>query len=108
MGGIIGFLINLILDLSHVDALRESAQMAATQLNYDFQYTNGLIIAISALGNICLLLCGIGLGAGIGALGGLLGKKQSPIRPFLYPPQPPYPPTSYPPQPPYPPVPPTA
>jgi hypothetical protein len=84
IAGLIALIVSLVLDSLNLDALRESFQQTLRQQMPDtyngFQFTNQAAIALSALGNICLLLLGIAVGAGLGALGGLLGKSQSPWR----------------------------
>ncbi len=91
-GGIIGFIINLVEVAISVDTRRQALQDAIEQAQYSgIHYTNQMVIVFYALFGICLLLIGIGLGAGMGALGGLLGRSQSPLRFAAYP-QPPFPP----------------
>lgn len=54
--------------------------------------TSTSVLGIFALCGTVLLLLGIGMGAGMGALGGLLGRSQSPFKPVPpnYMGQPPY------------------
>jgi len=65
--------------------------------------TYGALFGVLALCGTLLLLMGIGVGAGIGALGGLLGRSQSTVVvPPVYPAYPPFVYGQLPMQPPYP------
>jgi hypothetical protein len=112
---LIGLLVTTSIQMS-------SSSSSTIQLLNDYYHRQGLnvtitpasIIGLIALCGTILWLLGIGMGAGLGSLGGLLGRSQSTVVPPasaypVYPPygygqppmQPPYPPT-YTPPPPYP------
>lgn len=107
--GILATITNGILVAIDADRIRETTQAFADQMDLGFTYTNEIILASQVFLGICLTLFGIGLGAGLGALGGLIGRgNQPPVYPYpMYPPygQPPFPPTPGQGQPPFPPPP---
>jgi hypothetical protein len=114
--GIIAFIALMV-----IAAIQISTPSSSYQQIFDYYSSRGIHITYSAIFGVLalcgtiLLLLGIGMGAGIGALGGLLGRSQSTVLPPMnpgYPPpygygqppmQPQYPPPPYAPsyQPPY-------
>ncbi len=86
VAGILAFIINVIilttLPSSSIDVftelIRQSLSQSSTRPNISEQSLRAGVIIDLVLGNVCLTIIGIGVGAGIGALGGLLGKSQAP------------------------------
>lgn len=77
MGGVVALVAGLIITTLNLDALRQSAQEAANEMQVRFQYTNSTVFAGFIVIAVLGLLFAIGLGAGVGALGGLIGRKRA-------------------------------
>jgi hypothetical protein len=92
-------LIALIVTASmNMSSISESYQQIVDAYNsqgVNITYNSASIIGIFALCGTVLWLFGIGMGAGIGALGGLLGRSQSTVVPPPVPVYPGYPPYGY-------------
>jgi hypothetical protein len=115
--GIIAFIALMVYASINMPAISDVFQRvveADRARGVDVTYTSGSIMVLFAVCGTVLLLLGIGMGAAMGALGGLLGRSQSTVLPPMrpgYPPaygygplpmQPLYPPLYAPPyQPPY-------
>ena len=85
IGGVIGLVVNMIIVFATVDRLRQASQAAADQLRKQspqqfpvVHYTNGTVIFSILLLAIGLLALAIGLGAGFGAIGGVIGRRRAP------------------------------
>jgi hypothetical protein len=99
--GAIAFIFLLIIEAPSVPAIRQQFIDAYKAQGVSVQITDSTVWIFLIVGGIILWLLGIGAGAGMGALGGLLGRSQSTVVPApMYPP-PPYGPPPMPP--PYPP-----
>ncbi len=79
MGGLLGLIAQLIVVQFAVDSLRVRTQETANMLNLGFQYNNDAVFAGMIFNAVVGWLFAIGLGAGMGALGGLLGRKQAKV-----------------------------
>lgn len=105
--GILGFIATIVVDIATINRVRRVAQGLVNAANIPFHYTNGFIIAAAIIGGLIGLVFATGLGAGLGALGGLIGRgnvqQQPPSMPYPGQPYPPYGaypyPYPYPPQP---------
>src|SRR5579875_1555215 len=105
--GILGFIATIVVDIATINRVRRVAQGFVNAANIPFHYTNGFIIAAAIIGGLIGLVFATGLGAGLGALGGLIGRgnvqQQPPSMPYPGQPYPPYGaypyPYPYPPQP---------
>jgi hypothetical protein len=102
--GAIAFIFMLIIEAPSVPLIRQQVIDAYKAQGIAIQVTDSMVWGILVVVGIVLWLLGIGVGAGMGALGGLLGRSQSTfLPPPMYPvyPPPPYGPPPM--QPPYPP-----
>jgi len=77
MGGVVSLIADLLITALNVDTLRQSAQEAANELQVHFHYTVSTVFAGSIIIAVLGLLFAIGLGAAVGALGGLMGRKRA-------------------------------
>jgi hypothetical protein len=79
IGGVLALIVQLIVAQFAIDGLRVRTQATANMLNLGFQYNNDAVFAGIIVNAVVGWLFAIGLGAGIGALGGLLGKRQAKV-----------------------------
>jgi hypothetical protein len=89
-GGLLALIAQLIVVQFAIDTLRVRTQETANMLNLGFQYNNDAVFAGFIVNAVMGWLFAIGLGAGLGALGGLLGKKQArlpTVAPYTVPPR---------------------
>ena len=77
-GGLIGAVTSIILLFLFVDTTRIRALSLATSAAIRQIYTNSFIITTGLLAALLGLALAIGYGAGLGAIGGLLGKRRAP------------------------------
>ncbi len=77
-GGLIGAVASLILLFVFIDTSR--ARLLSTAINETARqlYTNSFIITVGITGALLGVAIAIGYGAGLGAIGGLLGKRRAP------------------------------
>jgi hypothetical protein len=104
--GIIAFIAMIVYissNVSFINSYQQALDAYYSQRGTAVTVTPGTIIGVFALCGTVLLLLGIGMGAAMGALGGLLGRSQSKVPPPMYPVYPPYAYGPPPMQPPYPP-----
>jgi hypothetical protein len=103
--GILGFIAGIAVNIATVNVVRRTAQGLINTTRIPFHYTNGIVIAAAIVSGLIGLTFAVGLGAGLGALGGLIGRgnvqQQPPYMPYPGQPYQPYGayPYPYPPQP---------
>lgn len=78
-GGVLSLIVQLIVVRFTLDQLRPRVQQTADLFNVGFRYNNEAVFAGMIFSSVIGLLFAIGLGAGMGALGGLLGKRQAKV-----------------------------
>ena len=81
---IISYIVTLIYTFANIDSIRIAAQRVVDANHVNFQYTNGLLIAVAAgtgLGVVLLLTL---VGLGVGAIGGAIGRRRAniPTQPY--------------------------
>jgi len=79
IGGVLSLIAQLIIVQFALDGLRPRVQQTADLLNTGFQYSNQTVFAGMIFSAVLGLFFAIGLGAGMGALGGLLGKRLAKV-----------------------------
>ncbi len=79
--GVIGLVSTLIITFTRIGELVRRAQITADQLHLAVHYTPALIIGGAITAAVLGLAFTIGLGAGLGALGGLIGKGMAKVPP---------------------------
>jgi hypothetical protein len=77
LGGVLALIVQLIVVQFTLDGLRERTQQTADLFNMGLQYNNSTVLAGLIINAVVGWFFAIGLGAGMGALGGLLGKRQA-------------------------------
>jgi hypothetical protein len=80
IAGLLSAVYTVVYTFTNVDALRRSAQAASPTV----QVTNQLILTIAIVGIIFSFVLMALLGLGLGALGGLMGKKRAKVQPQAY------------------------
>ncbi len=91
--GIIAFIVMIIYissNVAFIDNYQQVLNAYYSKQGLDVTVTPGTIIGVFAFCGTILWLLGIGMGAAMGALGGLLGRSQSTVSPPMYPAYPPY------------------
>jgi hypothetical protein len=78
IGGVGALIVTLVITALNMSALLREAQSAANSVELGFEYTSDFILATAVILAVIGLLFAVGLGAGVGALGGLIGKRQAP------------------------------
>jgi hypothetical protein len=77
--GMLSLIAQLIIIQFALDNFRQRAQQAADLFNFGYQYSNEAVFAGVIVNCVLGLFFAIGLGAGMGALGGLLGRKLAKV-----------------------------
>lgn len=75
---VVGVVVILILNPSIVNKARQVAQQTVQSAGANFTYTNSMIIGFAVVGLILGLLLAGGVGLGMGALGGVIGRSRAP------------------------------
>ncbi|HLQ29568.1 MAG TPA: hypothetical protein VK140_10070 [Ktedonobacteraceae bacterium] len=92
---IISYIVTLIITIANIDSLRIAAQRVVDANHANFQYTNSLLIAITAGTGLGVVLF-LGLaGLGVGSIGGAIGSRRANIptqsyQEAMFQPPPPY------------------
>lgn len=87
--GIIGAIATVVTIATNLSSRLTQVQDLANQIQLPVHYTPGLLLAGAFIDALLGLAFAIGIGSGIGALGGLIGRSQAPKQPY---PAYPYPP----------------
>ena len=87
--GIIGAIGTIVTISTNLSARLAQVQDFANQMQLQIHYTPGLLLAGGIIDALVGAAFAIGIGSGIGALGGLIGRSQAPKQPY---PAYPYPP----------------
>ena len=77
-GGIIGFIVTVIVAITNINVLRQRSQATANALHLHVQYTNSFVLSGVVIGALLGIALAIGLGAAFGAIGGAIGRRRSP------------------------------